>query len=86
MNQDEAGVFNGTIRPAQIPPDWAGEPLPRNYGWRWYNPTNRLDSVRLYRGDPKSWDLSKRDPYVVITVNGQLIDRDGKPTGTYLRD
>jgi hypothetical protein len=86
MTQEDEQVFNGSVRPPQIPPDWKGESLPGNAGWHWYNPKNRLDSVRLYRGDPKDKDPSKREPYVVITKNGELIGRDGKPTGAYLKD
>jgi hypothetical protein len=86
VTQEDEGIFNGKVRPPLIPPDWKGEPLPDKGGWRWYSPTNRLDSVRIYRGDSKSSDPSKRLPYVVVTRNGELIDRFGTPTGTYLKD
>ncbi len=86
MAQRDEEVFSGKVRPPQVPLDWRGEPLPGSAGWRWYNPANRLDSVRLYRGDPKSPDSSKREPYVVITKNGELIGRDGRPLGVYLKD
>ena len=86
MTQEDEDIFSGKARPPQVPPDWRGEPLPGNAGWRWYDPANRLDSVRLYRGGPKSADPSKREPYVVITKNGELIGRDGRPLGIYLKD
>jgi len=82
----EEGVYTGAVRPRQIPADWSGEPLPDDLGWRWYNPRNRRDSVRLYRGDPASRDASTRQPYVVVTVNGELLGPDGKPLGQYLDD
>lgn len=57
-------VFYGEIRPGNIPANWNGEPLPKNKGWRWFNPRNRGDSVRIYKGDKL---------YVVITVDGELL-------------
>ena len=78
--------YTGNSRPPQIPDDWEGEPLPDGRGWRWFNPANRGDSVRLYRGDPDSEFPHKREPYVIVTRNGQLIDHKGQPTGEFLAD
>ena len=46
-------------------------------GWRWFNPKNRGDSVRIYVAD---------EPYVVVTKNCQVIGRDGALTGECLED
>ena len=75
MSEEE--LYDGTIRPPQIPDNWMGEPLPNGEGWRWYNPSNRGDSVRIFRAD---------EPYVVVTVDGNLIGGDGQPTGERLAD
>ena len=76
---DVEGVLTGTVRPPQIPDDWKGEPLPDRAGWRWLDPNDRGNSVRIYRGDGEA-------PYVVVTVAGDVIGRDGKPTGERLDD
>lgn len=83
---DQERVFSGAERPPNIPDDWHGEPLPDGVGWRWFNPDNRGDSVRLFRGDPDSPDSSVRNPYVIVTRNGEVIGRDGNPTGEILND
>jgi hypothetical protein len=77
--QDIEGIFTGTVRPRQIPGDWHGEPLPDRAGWRWFDPNNRGNSVRFYRGEGAA-------PYVVVTVSGAIIGPDGKPTGERLDD
>ena len=85
MATDYEKLLIGAERPRQVPPDWRGEALPNGRGWRWFNPKNRGDSVRIYRGDPKASPPSE-GPYVVVTKNGEVIGRDGKPTGQRLTD
>ena len=75
--KDLAGILDGSVRPDKIPDDWIGEPLPNSEGWRWFDPNNRGNSVRFYGGE---------EPYVVVTANGQIVGRDGRPTGEYLDD
>ena len=86
MNSDEEKMFSGEVRPPNIPVHWLGEPLPSHAGWRWFNPQNRGDSVRLFRGNPQSAKSVEQYPYVIVTVDGNLIGRDGKPTGEQLHD
>ena len=78
--------LSGAARPPQFPVEWRDEPLPDGAGWRWFNPANRGDSVRMYRGVPESSDASIRKSYVIVTRNGQIIGADGKPTGETLDD
>jgi hypothetical protein len=77
---DRDALFTGRIRPKQIPEDWIGEPLPDGRGWRWSDPNDRSNAVRLLRG------ASEADDYVVVTVKGNVLDRSGKPTGQILND
>lgn len=76
MNNNE-DLLSGKLKPQNIPGDWLGEPLPNNQGWRWFNPNNRGDSVRIY---------AAAEPYVVVTQDGEVLGREGKPTGKFLRD
>jgi|GEM_PF-5522787 len=84
--ESEGSDYDGTRRPRQIPPHWNGEPLPAGAGWRWFDPEDRTNAVRLYRGDPSASDPSTKQPYVVITVKGQVIGPDGQPIGETLID
>ena len=70
-------ILSGKVRPPNIPDDWVGEPLPQSQGWRWFDPNNRGDCVRIYAAD---------EPFVIVTKDGQVIGRDGKPTGERLDD
>ena len=70
-------ILLGNVRPPNNPDDWEGQPIPGDKGWRWFNPKNRGDSVRIYVAD---------EPYVVVTKNCQVIGRDGALTGECLED
>jgi hypothetical protein len=63
-------IFNGEVKPPNIPENWIGEALLNSEGWSWKNPNNFGDSVKIYRENP---------PYVVVTKNGIIIGQDGKP-------
>jgi hypothetical protein len=83
---EEASVLLGLTRPRSIPPNWIGEPLPNNEGWRWSDPKNRGNAVRIHRRSPTASNAIDRDTYVVVTRDGQLMDASGRPTGKLLRD
>ncbi|HLO97857.1 MAG TPA: hypothetical protein VK171_04610 [Fimbriimonas sp.] len=80
------GELTGKVRPRQIPDNWLGEALPDGKGWRWWDPNNHGNCVRMYRGDPNAESAVDRNAYVVVTSNGELIDRNGKPMGKFLND
>lgn len=86
MNRQHDKLFSGEEKPRNIPEHWHGEALPECAGWRWFNPDNRGDSVRIYRGSADSESPAEQQPYVIVTVDSQLIGRDGKPTGKILND
>ena len=73
-------------RPKQIPPNWICEQLPDAKGWRWSDPANRNNAVRIYDGDSHSERLEDQSPYVIITVNGELIGSDSQKLGEFLYD
>ena len=83
---DDELELTGQVRPKLIPKHWIGEPLPDERGWRWCDPNNRNDAVRICRGDPDAADETDRSTYVIITVNGELIARHGEKTGEFLFD
>lgn len=81
MENDYEDVLSGQVRPRLIPEHWLGEPLPDGRGWRWLDPEDRGNSVRFYRGDPGAENPVDREAYVVVTVEGEYLNRDGTPTG-----
>jgi hypothetical protein len=74
---------SGKMRPRQIPANWIGSPTKSAPGWRWDDPENSDNSVRIYQGNPNDPDPSKREPYVVVVSGGVVIGRDGKPLPGY---
>jgi len=77
-------IVTGKIRPEKIPADWIGSPTKSAIGWRYDDPNNAGNSVRIYQGDPNDPEPSKREPYVVVISNGKVIGRDGKPVVGYI--
>ncbi len=86
ISRNDEAILTGTERPRTIPKNWKGEPLPDGKGWRWFDPADRGNIVRIYRGVQNAPNRVDRDTYVVVTVKGELIDDQGKPTGEFLRD
>ncbi|HTO33302.1 MAG TPA: hypothetical protein VL202_19320 [Pararhizobium sp.] len=83
--KDEA-LFTGKERPRQIPTDWIGSPTRSAPGWRWDNPANTGNSVRIFRGDPNHSDPSMRQPFVVVVKNGVTIGADGQPLPRHIAE
>ena len=73
-------------RPRQIPDDWLYEEIEDGRGIRWSDPKNRNNAVRMYNGDPSAERIVDRSPYVIVTVDGELIGSDGKKIGEQLYD
>jgi len=84
MDPNTEDVLTGKVRPRQIPDNWLGSPAKSAPGWRYDDPDNSGNSVRIYRGDPEDSDPSKRAPYVVVIKNGVALGRDGKPLPSYV--
>jgi hypothetical protein len=70
-------IITGEERPLQIPENWLGRPTESAPGWRWDDPNDAGNSVRIFAGDPTTQSPSEREPYVVVVSGGKTIGRDG---------
>ena len=66
--EDIEALLTGKARPHQVPPDWVGSRTKSAPGWRWDDPHNSGNSVRIFRGDPSNPDPTKRRRNVVVNV------------------
>jgi hypothetical protein len=67
-------VLSGRKRPEGMPEDWVGSATTSSLGWRWDDPDNRGNSVRIFRGDPNDLDLRHRTPFVIDVRVGRVRD------------
>lgn len=74
-----AAVFRGE-RPLGIPDNWVRSNTKAPGGFRWDDPANPGNSVRLFRGNPDDPNPSLRVPFVVEIQNGLVLDAQGIPT------
>src|SRR5436190_862081 len=63
--RDGEALLTGKTRPPQVPADWIGSPTKSAPGWRWDDPQNAGNSVRIFRGNPADPDPAKRKDHVV---------------------
>ncbi len=63
--------------PGGTPSDWICRPSSRGGGWRYENPSNPSDWVRVMPGNPKSPNPSQQEPYVVRHRSSQYIGEFG---------
>jgi hypothetical protein len=65
----------------KIPQDWGeGEQAKREGdGWRWQDPNNSGNNVRIMKGNPNSPKPEQQVDYVKITSGGKVIDTNAKP-------
>jgi len=62
-----------------IPKDWTLKPARGEGGFRYVDPTNEANHIRLMPGQPNSIYKNSREPYMRIhTVNG-YTDANGNP-------
>ena len=62
-----------------IPTEWGlGKPNSSGIGWRWENPHDKGDGVRIDKGVPGSDFESQRVDHVVVRQNGTVRGRDGE--------
>ncbi|WP_197031666.1 hypothetical protein [Bordetella petrii] len=64
----------------KIPKDW-GEGLPnrKGAGYRWQDPSNPGNGVRIDQGNPLSTYPTQQVDHVVVRSNGRVLGRDGLP-------
>jgi len=64
----------------KVPGQWGpGSPINKGVGTRWRDPRNPGNGVRIDRGNPKNSQVTQQVDHVVVSVNGKIIGRDGKP-------
>ncbi|KYC39214.1 hypothetical protein WA1_31195 [Scytonema hofmannii PCC 7110] len=64
----------------KIPKYWgSGQANKKKPGWRWQDPTNQGNGVRIDEGNPNNSHLSQQVDHVVVRRNGQVIGRNGQP-------
>lgn len=83
---DDELELTGKKRPRQIPNDWIGTPIPNGRGFRWTDPRNRGNAVRIFRGDPEASNPVDRHTYVIVTVDGEELNASGGRSGHFIRD
>ncbi len=64
----------------KIPAEWSvGQANTKKAGWRWQDPSNQGNGVRIDRGNANSRHPSQQIDHVVVRREGQIMGRVGKP-------
>lgn len=66
-------------RPFNVPSHWVRSPTTSSEGFRWDDPDNPGNSVRIFHGDPTDEDPAHRGPFVIVVSDGRVLDRNGDP-------
>jgi hypothetical protein len=66
-------------RPPNIPEHWVGSPTRTSEGYRWDDPADAGNSMRMFRGDPGDSDPAHREPFVIMVRGGQVLDVNAEP-------
>jgi RHS repeat-associated protein len=62
----------------RIPPSWGpGSASRSGGGWKWADPNNPNNQIRIMPGNPNAKFESQREPYVQIRHDGRVIGRGG---------
>lgn len=64
-------------RPPNVPDHWVGTPTRSATGFRWDDPNNPNNSVRIFQGDPNDTNPSHRAPFVIVIRDGDVLDQTG---------
>jgi hypothetical protein len=71
----------------KMPPAWGtGQPNSKGDGWRWQDPANPGNGVRIDRGSAGNSQPSQQPDHVIVRHNGRVIGRDGSPISGSIRD
>ncbi|MGE3726321.1 MAG: hypothetical protein AB7I41_12265 [Candidatus Sericytochromatia bacterium] len=64
----------------KIPKEWgAGIPTRKGEGWRWTDPTNKGNIVRIDKGNPLNSQPTQQVDHVIINADGRILGKDGMP-------
>ena len=64
---------------SRFPKTWSVNPNRKGIGFRWSDPNNKGNGVRVDKGNPDHSHAAQRVDHVVVRSNGRIIGRDGKP-------
>jgi RHS repeat-associated protein len=89
-NQD-AGWSVPDAASQKVPDSWGeGDPTQKDKkgkpGWRWEDPNDPGNGVRIDKGDPNSPQPSQRVDHVVVRSRGKVLGRDGQPISGAIKD
>ena len=72
----------GVTKPVGVPDTWISKPTNKGGGTRYSNPDNPHDFVRVMPGNPNSPNPAQRQPYVIRSQNGRIVDVNGNPVAS----
>jgi filamentous hemagglutinin len=65
---------------SKVPSNWGeGKVSDKGDGWRWQDPNNVGNNVRIMKGNPNSPKPEQQVDYVKITSGGKVIDTNANP-------
>jgi hypothetical protein len=71
----------------KLPEAWGkGRANKKGVGFRWQDPKNQGNGVRIDEGNPNSSFPSQQVDHVIVRVNGRVIGRDGQPISGTIND
>ncbi|WP_218571873.1 hypothetical protein [Pseudomonas sp. KBS0710] len=71
---------------AKLPDSWNVSANKKGEGFRWQDPKNQGNGVRIDKGEPKVSQPTQQVDHVIVRYNGQVIGRDGKPVIGSIKD
>ena len=76
---DRAERWLNGERPENIPEHWIGSRTKSSEGFRWDDPANSGNSMRIFRGDPHDPYPAHREPFIIFIHRGQVLDVNADP-------
>lgn len=71
---------------SKFPEGWAVSPNKKGVGFRWQDPNNKGNGVRIDKGEPDISQKTQQVDHVIVRYNGKVIGRDGKPVSGSIKD
>ena len=63
----------------KIPKEWTKSSNKKGEGFRWQDPNNKGNGVRIDKGNPNHTHPTQQVDHVIVRSNGKVIGRDGHP-------
>ncbi|WP_373707068.1 RHS repeat domain-containing protein, partial [Neisseria dentiae] len=70
----------------KIPKEWTKSPNKKGEGFRWQDPNNKGNGVRIDKGNPNHTHPTQQVDHVIVRSNGKVIGRDGNPISGSIKD